>query len=83
MQDGKSFINNASLLLIVHVDSNSALEVNEDGSHGINSHSPGCSNDAFLENDNSHCSRQGGTCHGNCCAFRKITSDNLLTDSEQ
>jgi len=83
IQDGTSFINNTSPLFTVYVDSNSVLEVNEDGTYGIDSYSPGCSNGVFLENDNSYCLYQGGTCHGNCCAFGNTTCDNLLTDAEQ
>jgi len=83
IQDGTSFINNTSPLFTVYVDSNSILEVNEDGSYGIDSYSPGCSNGVFLENDNSYCLYQGGTCHGNCCAFGNTTCDNFLTEAEQ
>merc|ERR1711862_138957 len=45
------------------------LQLNSAKSYGTINYAPGCANGVFLENDNSYCLYQGGTCHGNCCAF--------------
>jgi len=82
IQDKTSFVNNTSPLFTVYVDSNSVLEVNEKTSFGDDSYSPACANGVFLENDNSYCLYQGGTCHGNCCAFGNITCDNFQSEEE-
>lgn len=82
IQDKTSFVNNTSPLFTVYIDSNSILEVNEKSTFGDESYSPACANGVFLENDNSYCLYQGGTCHGNCCAFGNSTCDNYKSEDE-